>query len=97
MVLSQTDVTELPHTQTPVTVPVCDMCHLPQLYDVSPTSWLNVPGAAAASQTESSQSQDVERHPVMEQLPSSPPVYILTVDFCHFMQTEQSLISQRCL
>ncbi|XP_074487436.1 transcription factor SOX-18-like [Sebastes fasciatus] len=30
-----------PQTQTTVTLPVCDMCHLPQLYKVGPACWLN--------------------------------------------------------
>ncbi|XP_035856801.1 transcription factor Sox-17-alpha-A-like isoform X2 [Sander lucioperca] len=83
---TQTVLVQLPHTQTAVTVPVFDMCHLPQVYEVSPASWLDPPETASTSlaspgpltltQIESTHSEDVggQVSPSDSQLkpPSSP-------------------------
>ncbi|XP_032394217.1 transcription factor 7-like 1-D isoform X2 [Etheostoma spectabile] len=81
---TQTVLVQLPHSQTAVT-PVCDMRHLPQVYKVSPASWLDLPETASTSlaspapltvtQSPPTQRMSEDRcHPVMEPLepPSSP-------------------------
>ncbi|XP_039666080.1 transcription factor 7-like 1-A isoform X2 [Perca fluviatilis] len=91
---TQTVLVQLPHTQTAVTVPVCDMCHLPQVYEISPASWLDPletastllasPAPLTLMQTESTHSEDVggRCYPVMEQLePLSSPHCIASAAF----------------
>ncbi|XP_028461806.1 transcription factor 7-like 1 [Perca flavescens] len=91
---TQTVLVQLPQTQTAVTVPVCDMCHLPQVYEISPASWrdpletastsLASPAPLSLTQTESARSEDVggRCYPVMEQLePLSSPHCIASAAF----------------
>uniref|UniRef100_A0A8C4I3S2 HMG box domain-containing protein n=1 Tax=Dicentrarchus labrax TaxID=13489 RepID=A0A8C4I3S2_DICLA len=75
---TQTGVMEAPHTQAVVTVPVCDMCRLPQVDEFSPASLLEAPITASTSLASPSALVQTPAgatdrcHPVTQQLEPCP-------------------------